>query len=270
MIHVEKPISKNYIVLEGFFWEEKEFKNWYILHLDKGENMIQFGRANYSDVRMSCISVSRDHANLKLSDQGKFYIEDLNSKFGTLILMTNNISLIPHYKLSLQYNNSFFSFLVKSRFLSCCVKKLKLEYSYYNQYLNNIKCHIDLERYKIKEVKTHLDFKAIKGYSNKLSKVSEILIESKSKRNLHSEFVSPLFKHKTSTNIAKIININNENDDNINNPIVIIEEENKDDYNLNASESKTLFKKESNEIIDFIIERNKENEILEYINNAVK
>ena len=44
------------------------------------------GRGHETDVRITDITVSRQHAILNYSNE-KFYIKDNNSKFGTLILL---------------------------------------------------------------------------------------------------------------------------------------------------------------------------------------
>ena len=48
---------------------------------------IRMGRGHDADVRITDISVSRVHALIKKSPKGYFYIEDNNSKFGTLALI---------------------------------------------------------------------------------------------------------------------------------------------------------------------------------------
>merc|ERR1712187_563391 len=45
---------------------------------------LTFGRSHDSDVRVADVSISRHHAEIRFKD-GHFYIEDLGSKFGTLI-----------------------------------------------------------------------------------------------------------------------------------------------------------------------------------------
>lgn len=50
------------------------------------------GRGHDADIRITDISVSRFHALIKYS-KGDFYIEDNNSKFGTLVLMKNAMKL---------------------------------------------------------------------------------------------------------------------------------------------------------------------------------
>ena len=53
------------------------------------------GRGHESDLRVSDISVSRCHAIMKFDVNGsdKFYIEDNLSKFGTLVLASEDIEL---------------------------------------------------------------------------------------------------------------------------------------------------------------------------------
>ena len=50
----------------------------------------KLGRGHDSDIRVSDISVSRCHATIRY-EKGKFLMEDNNSKFGTLVLLKNNL-----------------------------------------------------------------------------------------------------------------------------------------------------------------------------------
>ena len=50
------------------------------------------GRGHDAEIRITDISVSRFHALIKYN-KGDFYIEDNNSKFGTLVLMKNSMKL---------------------------------------------------------------------------------------------------------------------------------------------------------------------------------
>jgi len=54
------------------------------------KNPIKLGRGHDVDIRTTDISVSRFHALLKYN-KGNFYIEDNNSKFGTLVLLRDSI-----------------------------------------------------------------------------------------------------------------------------------------------------------------------------------
>jgi hypothetical protein len=48
--------------------------------------VFKLGRGHESDLRINDISVSRCHAKIKL-ENGKFMLEDNQSKFGTLVLV---------------------------------------------------------------------------------------------------------------------------------------------------------------------------------------
>lgn len=50
-------------------------------------NRIRFGRGHETDVRIIDISVSRLHAIMHKDDLGRIYIEDNESKFGTLVMV---------------------------------------------------------------------------------------------------------------------------------------------------------------------------------------
>lgn len=104
LIDIQKP-EKNYMVLEAINKEKAENKYLYIIHM-KDKQIIKIGRANDSDVRITDISVSRNHANLKLFE-GSFYIEDNNSKFGTLIQIPEDFIVYPDKQLALQIGKTF-------------------------------------------------------------------------------------------------------------------------------------------------------------------
>lgn len=56
-----------------------------------GTDEIKIGRGHDTDMRVTDISVSRIHALVKKSPKGFYYIEDNNSKFGTLALIKRPI-----------------------------------------------------------------------------------------------------------------------------------------------------------------------------------
>jgi len=71
------------------------------------------GRGHESDVRISDISVSRCHANIRYAD-GKFYLEDNNSKFGTLVEISQPYSLEVGSPIAVQAGRSVLSFVMKA------------------------------------------------------------------------------------------------------------------------------------------------------------
>ena len=76
----------------------------------KNNNFVNLGRANNSNIRLSDVSVSRNHAKITFSN-GEFYLEDFGSKFGTLVLIQNDILFLPNKDVSIQTGKSHFLFL---------------------------------------------------------------------------------------------------------------------------------------------------------------
>ena len=54
--------------------------------------MVRMGRGNACEVKVTDISVSRFHAEMRY-DKGKFYLKDNNSKFGTLVKFRTEFEL---------------------------------------------------------------------------------------------------------------------------------------------------------------------------------
>lgn len=69
--------------------DNNNYKSIQVITLTQGETII-LGRGHDTDVRISDISVSRNHASLILNQENKVLIKDLNSKFGTLALIQSN------------------------------------------------------------------------------------------------------------------------------------------------------------------------------------
>lgn len=57
--------------------------------------VITIGRGSNSDIRVNDISVSRSHANLRLTPQG-LLLEDNGSKFGTLVLVREPFPILKN------------------------------------------------------------------------------------------------------------------------------------------------------------------------------
>ena len=95
-------------------------------------------------MRISDISVSRNHASLKLINN-KFYLEDNLSKFGSLIQLNCDIIFLPYKQISLQIGKSCLVFNLKKTFLAwiCCFSNniQNEEYIDYDDYFE--KKHLD-------------------------------------------------------------------------------------------------------------------------------
>jgi RING-variant domain/FHA domain len=102
LISIEKPDS-NYIVFET---ESEGLKNLIIFSFE-GKKNIRLGRGYETDLRLPDISVSRNHANIKIKSNG-LYLEDLNSKFGTLVKLKKEICMDVDSKLLIQSGRVLF------------------------------------------------------------------------------------------------------------------------------------------------------------------
>ena len=63
-----------------------------MLSVTENKTEFKLGRGHESEVRINDISVSRCHAIIKYKEDG-FYIEDNNSKFGTIALLKERLKL---------------------------------------------------------------------------------------------------------------------------------------------------------------------------------
>jgi pSer/pThr/pTyr-binding forkhead associated (FHA) protein len=114
IIEYSRPQVSNYIVLESLnqVKDNNNQKSIQVITLDENEK-IMMGRGHETDVRINDISVSRSHAHLSLVD-GKVYLKDLKSKFGTLILVQNEI-LLGDKPIALQIGRTYGEFSTVSQ-----------------------------------------------------------------------------------------------------------------------------------------------------------
>lgn len=133
---MQKP-ENNYIMLESISREKRENRYLYIIHL-KDKQSIKLGRANDSDVRMTDISVSRNHASLRLYN-GYLYLQDNSSKFGTLVHLQKDIVIIPQRQLALQSGKLYLLLNMKKTCFAAvrCYHNKTLINQDYNDYLES-------------------------------------------------------------------------------------------------------------------------------------
>lgn len=145
LIDFQKP-DDNYIMLESISREKRDTCYLYVIHM-KDKNVIKLGRANDSDVRMTDISVSRNHAFLKLVD-GFFFLEDNFSKFGSLVLVQNELLILPYKQIGLQCGKLFLScYLTKTliAWLTCYSNKKLIDLTYIDYLENKTMIHLKNE-----------------------------------------------------------------------------------------------------------------------------
>jgi len=114
LVDVDIPIDKNFLLLESLTFEKNSSRMVHLIMPDNEKHVFKLGRGHESDVRVSDISVSRCHALVKYNqDNGRFYLEDNLSKFGTLVLAKSSIDLEPEMTKAVQIGRSVISFTVK-------------------------------------------------------------------------------------------------------------------------------------------------------------
>jgi hypothetical protein len=107
-------MDRNYLLLESLTFEKNSSRMVHLIMPDQEKKMFKLGRGHESDVRVSDISVSRCHALVKYNEtNGRFYLEDNLSKFGTLVLAKGEIELEPEMTKAVQIGRSVISFTVK-------------------------------------------------------------------------------------------------------------------------------------------------------------
>jgi pSer/pThr/pTyr-binding forkhead associated (FHA) protein len=81
-----------YIILESLNSEKNSSRTIHTVVIKSEKREFQMGRGHDSDLRINDISVSRRHASLEYRDDG-FYVVDFQSKFGTLVLLSDNVTV---------------------------------------------------------------------------------------------------------------------------------------------------------------------------------
>ena len=105
--------SGDYMVLESLNQEKNTSRIIHIIRPSQQKLVFKLGRGHESDLRINDISVSRCHAKIKL-ENGKFMLEDNQSKFGTLVLIKKRTPLLPGFNKAVQVGRTVINFSVKS------------------------------------------------------------------------------------------------------------------------------------------------------------
>jgi pSer/pThr/pTyr-binding forkhead associated (FHA) protein len=113
MMTISKP-NKPYILFESIGNKhENRDERWLHLVSSEENSSIRIGRGHDCEIRITDISVSRKHAEIVLKD-GDFYIADTKAKFGTLIRLEEDFTLVPNKPIRIQFARTVFEFKVKS------------------------------------------------------------------------------------------------------------------------------------------------------------
>ena len=116
--------TKPYIVLEEYAPERNYTQGLHFIALKNNESAI-IGRGNDCDIKISDISVSRKHCRIR-NQNSHFFIEDNQSKFGTLVKLQRSFIVKSNIDITLQINRTVFHIVHKKpwSFSSCfCLNK---------------------------------------------------------------------------------------------------------------------------------------------------
>ena len=150
IIDLNRP-ETSYIVLEGLIKETPDTKSIFVISL-KNSKPVKIGRASNADLRLSDISVSRNHAGIILYDSHCILI-DRKSKFGTLVNAGNKLCVLPNKPLCIQRGNITLRFYLQMKMcpMLTCYKPKRLPYKSYNAFFSQID-----NRCKIKDIPNFL------------------------------------------------------------------------------------------------------------------
>ena len=231
----------NCIIIESITLDKKRNKYLYVVNLDSQNNVINIGRGHDSQVILNDISVSRIHCILKINKSNKkVFISDINSKFGTIILIqTNKIIMNIGLKLHLKIGRTYLEFLIKSssNIFGCFEVSEKNNPDFY--YLQNKSKFLELG------IKSEIDSDLCENSNKNLEKLDKIIEYENlninpnlNEDNLEEILLTPLKSIKSDdlnyiqekNEESKIINKDNNIDKNKSEKNII--------NNLNANENK--------------------------------
>ena len=167
-----KDIDPPYIIIQTMYQYNSQNRNIpdfnviFVMSF-KLKNYLTIGRANNSDIRLSDVSVSRNHSKISYFD-GNFYIDDIGSKFGTLLLIQNNILFLPYKRISIQTGKCHLIFKLTRTCLGLfkCYKNAIYENMAYDKYFksNDKKVYVQiLKNYNNNIVDPIEKFSSIRG-----------------------------------------------------------------------------------------------------------
>jgi pSer/pThr/pTyr-binding forkhead associated (FHA) protein len=106
--------SGDYMMLESLYHDKNTSRIIYVLEPKAQAHTFKLGRGHDADLRYNDISLSRVHALIKFKN-GSWYLEDNDSKFGTLVLVKQRTPLLPDTKKSVQVGRTLINFKVQSK-----------------------------------------------------------------------------------------------------------------------------------------------------------
>ena len=106
------------------FINNNNTKDDYIIFDFTKSKEVSIGRGFEAQLVLNDISVSRLHCKINITEKGEILLDDLNSKFGTLVLIQNpELEILKKFPLTVQIGRTLINFNYKKNFFglfSCC------------------------------------------------------------------------------------------------------------------------------------------------------
>ena len=119
---IVNDLDNNYIVLDSMSPDKEIIPYRYIVKFSKNK-ILKIGRGLEMNLILNDLSISRNHCQLELDDNGDILLKDNNSKFGTLVLVQSKaIEILKGQILTIQTGRTYFNISYKTNFslFSCC------------------------------------------------------------------------------------------------------------------------------------------------------
>ena len=129
----KKENNDNYIIFDTVTPGKQDNKYRYLVKFDKN-NIMKIGRALEMQLILNDISVSRNHCQLIIEEDGNIIMEDNNSKFGSLVLLqAEMIEILKGQTLTIQVGTNYLNISLKkqSNIFDCCnAEEIDIKHSY--------------------------------------------------------------------------------------------------------------------------------------------
>ena len=117
-----KSEFENTLIIESLSKDKNNDKILFVINLDYN-NKLRIGRGHDADINFLDVSISRLHSILTIDKKKNIFIEDNDSKFGTLILVQSSLKLIENLPLFIQTGRTFLDCRINRNsvnLFSCC------------------------------------------------------------------------------------------------------------------------------------------------------
>ena len=185
-----KSEFENYFTFESLTLDKNNTKFIYVVNLDNNIKL-RLGRGKDSQLTLGDISVSRVHAILTIENKN-IYIQDNNSKFGTLILVQSpSLKIIENLPLYIQIGRTFlFCNLQKTNknIFSCCEVNDRPNSNFYFQQNEKQKQLELIDMFNIKSDKDKTENYDYETEGKEKYLDSRKLVDDKSENNINNRY----------------------------------------------------------------------------------